>query len=286
MVPHLTLSVYLRPSYRQQQQQLIMKSNFEIRDAFLKNAHYYIELDNGLVAAAYMGKILIGPLDHDDQQQLKFMTKSIIVPASEFVHFIDILLNAREAYKTKSEKSYQAVLYDHSTTYQLLANWNEYEGSWRFSLRYRWFFNKDRRYLNRVALGTADPIKTDNNEDFIFLQRGVTLDENQVDVLWNQINVLLQHTVMSSEAHKHQVRDFVHCITSDENQVMLLKEALPKFRDLSFKDKTDILTDQVDFMLKSQNRTVEAFERESQLMFFSNKTNLVFALFNYYIHKQ
>lgn len=264
----------------------IMKSNFEIKNVYLKNANYYIELDKGLFAASYFSQVIIGGLEHDNQQQLKFMPKSVIIPASQFFDFVEVLLRAQKAYQTNSTESFEQLLYQHSPSYQLLALYNQYEERWNFSLRYKWFFKTDKKYLNRVACGTAVPIKTENDQDFIFLPRGYLLDKDQVNLLCSQLNALLQHTFFDNEDVKQKVKDFIDYVVGHPEHCQKLKEKFMDYRKLTFKDKSDILEDLLNCMFQDFKKSPTSFEACSYLECLTNKTNLVFSLFNYHINNQ
>lgn len=261
-----------------------MKSNFEIKNVYLKNANYYVELDKGLFAASYFSQVIIGGLEHDDQQQLKFVSKSIIIPASQFFEFVEVLRKAQIAYQSESTEAFQQVLYEHSPSYQLLSLYNKYEDKWNFSLRYKWFFNKDKKYLNRVATGDATPIKTEKDQDFIFLPRGYLLDKNQVNLLCNQLSPLLQHTFFDNEEVKQKVKDFIDFVVNHPEHCQKLKEKLSGYKKLTFKDKSDILEELLNGMFEGLNKSPSSFEACTYLECLTNKTNLVFSLFNYHIN--
>lgn len=260
-----------------------MRSNFEVKDAFLKNANHYVELDKGLYCASFIGTIIIGPVEFDDQSQLKFSAKSVIVPAFEFFQLVNVLHMGKNAYVEGCQESFQEILYDHPPSYQLMALFNQYDESWNFSLRYRWFFNKDRRYLQKVSVGLAEPIKTTDGQEFIFLPRGVRLAPHQVDLLWNQLHVLLQHTIFANDQTKQKVREFVAYVISNAELCTTMKNKLEDFKDLKFKDKAELLEEFFNAMAQERKMSPASFEAQTYLETLTNKMNLVYSLFNFHL---
>lgn len=260
-----------------------MKSDFEIKDTFLKNANHYIELEKGLYCASFIGQIIIGPVEYDNQRQLKFSNTSVIVPAKEFFEFVNLLHRGRKAYLENSSEPFEEILYNHSPTYHLMALFNEYEKMWHFSLRYFWYFNRDRKYLQRVSVGLAEPIKTTNGQEFIPLPRGVKLDKDQVDLLWNQIHVLLQHTIFANDHVKQKVREFVSYVVGKSDLCNAIKAKLENFKTMKFPEKADFLEELFNSMLLEKNVPSTSYEAQMHLETLTNKMNLVYSLFNFYL---
>ena len=115
------------------------KSNFFISDnVYFHHANYNFALESGAMVSAFLGKILIGLSDYDDNGQARFSPKkTIIIPASSFVEFVKTLTKAYNALKNKSEEKFEDLIYQHNPTHLLVGKYQSWENQWGFSMFYK-----------------------------------------------------------------------------------------------------------------------------------------------------
>lgn len=265
-------------------------TSYEIKDAFLKNASYVASLDSDIFIASYPSKLVIGKTCFDNYGQLVFSSKAIAINSEKFQDFAKILYKAKNAYETNSKESFEEPILRYSPVRTLMGVYNEYEGTFKFSLRIRWTFAKDRRYLDRVSLGLMSPITVSpEDKDHIFLQRGNVLDQHQLELLCNQFQVVLEHTALDlNEDSRNRMKGFIDFVDGNKECLDYLKSKYDNFSHFSYKDKAEVLDHLLSKMaaaLETGTSNGQNFQHRLYNESLSNKHHLLFALFTHFALK-
>lgn len=266
-------------------------SSYEIKEAYLKNASYCVGLDSEVFIASYPSKLIIGKTTFDSYGQLCFSNKAIAINSERFPELIRTLFKAKKALETNSRESFEEVILKYSPVRVLVGVYNEYEGSFKFSLRIRWTFAKDRRYLDRVSLGLMSPITVSpEDKEYIFLQRGNALDHHQLELLCNQLQSIMEHTTLDlNQDSKDRLKTFIDFVSSNEECLNYLQDKVDNFSLFSYKDKTEVLEHLLSKMSvedKPETAKKEQFQHRLYLESLSNKHHVLFALFTYFAMKR
>ena len=75
------------------------------KDMFLDQTSYYLCLGDDCYVASIQQDIILGPIQFEDQSgKAKFSSRSIIVPACEYVNLVNIIDKAYRSFKGTGEE--------------------------------------------------------------------------------------------------------------------------------------------------------------------------------------
>lgn len=252
-------------------------------DYFLSHANCYASIGNDVFVGSYLSKIIIGNTETDKHAQVKFDTKSLLIPSNCFFRFVDAIHLAHRAYRTESKEPFQATICQTSPLYPLMACYNEYEDRWRFQLRVFWRHKKDRKFLQAVERGELEPVKS--TDDLVPISRGLVLNEDQVDQLFYQLPSILEHTFMDHNGMRDCIKELIDYISEDgcEHQDQYI-EKLKDFTIMNHGDKLQMLDDLVhivktDCEKPATKEEIRAFGDKLKL-----QVNLVFTLLRHALY--
>ena len=90
-------------------------------------------------------------------------------------------------------------MYKHSKIHHVVAKYeyNEDTEDMVLKVMIKWTHKLDRNFLKLVEEGLKDPVNTDKKaeKDYLYLRRGVFLSESQVDMIYFNLETILQYTI-------------------------------------------------------------------------------------------
>ena len=256
---------------------------FKVKDCYLRNATYSAPLDRDLFIASFIGKLLLGTLTtSEESQEPQFSAKSVIVPQEKLYNFVEVVSKAKEAYQQENKTPFRVVIDKPLTHYELIGVFDQYDDHWNFQLRYLWKHAQDRRFREKVEMGLADPIQSD--EDYLFLSRGVVLDQDQVEMVNSQMKMILERSFYEPAPTRLFIDDFVKHVTKPEyGHREYIAEQLEKYAKLTYNEKLNILQTLLVRMCKDQGKSAVEVQIKTYLDTFKNKLSLVFSLMKHMI---
>ena len=175
-----------------------------LKNYLLRYAECYDFIDNNLVIGAYLGEILIGQVSVGKQNEEGFdKHRSVIIKQSEFPYFVRSLKEAKHCYSAKeANKTFVMDLQEpnrRDTLYKVCASFNRMDESsdYRFNIRYRWNWAKDRVFHERVKMGIANEI-TNESEPWLWTKRGCVISEENLDAILLLIEKYMHSTFIES----------------------------------------------------------------------------------------
>ena len=268
---------------------MVGKANFKISDnAYLNHAKYHFALDSGIMVAAFMDKILIGPCTYDGNGELLFTKKSIIIPSSNYVEFVKVLKKAYNSLKNNSEEPFEDLIYHHKPVHYLMGKYQLYDGEWGFIMFYKWKHAADQKFLNQLQTDpNCTPVDTSKLEDPEYqpMKRGIySLQLPDLELLLSQLDSLLRHTITyENEEVKRNVMKFVHYATHEGKHQQFLLEKFKNYEQMRLMEKITTIQTIVQSLFEDNGQKDDIFEINCYLDILTNKTSLIFALFYHHL---
>ena len=164
------------------------KDCFQVGQKFLKNANYYMALNEDCYIAAFQERVLLGHVEDFEQDMAKFNKKAIVIPNNVYFQFVDCLSKAYKCFQEGNEEPWEYVIYRHSKVHHIVGKYEYFEDTEEMILKIiiKWNFKNDRTFNKMVEEGLKDPIQTDEllDKKWLFLRQGVFLSKSQVDMIF------------------------------------------------------------------------------------------------------
>lgn len=250
----------------------------QAKSFYLLHSNFHTCLGSNLVIGSYLGKVIIGDTEVDDNNQCRFQPKSLTVPADKLFNFVNVIKKAQNALQTESEEPFEDSVWVVSNRYALVGNYGQYEGDWRFSLRMKWHHKKDSKFLQKVACGLAEPIL--DKPDWIYLQRGFVLSKEQVDNIHGMMPTILSHAFFDSATTQQQIHELVDFAVGKEDLWSYVTENLKIYPSMSHIARMEILRTLIVAKMTSDGLTSDDFKVKTMVDSLSNKMILIFCLLN------
>lgn len=210
---------------------------------------------------------------------MKFGTRSLVLPSERYFEFVNILRKAAEAYESKSQEPFEEIIFEPTKLHRLVGIYQEYEGSWNFSLRLLWNMGQDKRWAERLAKGQVQPIPSETG--WVYLTRGSQLDEHQVHLLRSQLKNLMERTCFITPEAARQIQDFLSHIYNHDQRAAYVKEKLSSYGSMNFTDKKKILDDLVSAMYLDLKLDLDDYSKKNLVDLLTVNWSLIFALLNH-----
>ena len=124
------------------------KDTYHVGNKFLKNAGFYINLGSDVFAASFKERILIGTCEFDDKDDGYFSKKSIVIPSTVYVNFVQCLQKAMQFFTNDKEgATFEKLLFKYSKVHHVVTQFGSYQdGPPSFKLLIKWNFAKDKAW--------------------------------------------------------------------------------------------------------------------------------------------
>ena len=254
---------------------------FFVKEKYLDDARYSLGIGDGYFIGSLQEAIILGPMLYEENSgKAKFSPKSIIIPACEYVTFVNVIDKAYRSFEGGEVPTpWDMTVYQYSKVHHLKAKFELWDGEKTLKFGIKWEFANDCDYSGRVAQGSQKPIDTSQlgNQLYLYLKRGVSLKQRHVEVLRAQMPTILGmsfHHQMSG-----QIMGFVDGVMSNENLRSFLTEKMEEFKTMSYQSKMDILICLLDGVYKDSEGPL----KNDLLFLFGNKVMLIFSLLSHYL---
>ena len=168
---------------------------FFVKEKYLDDARYSLGIGDGYYIASLQEAIILGPMLYEENSgKAKFSPKSIIIPACEYVTFVNVIDKAYRSFEGGEVTTpWDMTVYLYSKVHHLKAKFESWDGEKTLKFGIKWEFANDHDYNMRVAKGSQKPIDTSQLGDqlYLYLKRGASLKQRHVEVLRAQIPNIL-----------------------------------------------------------------------------------------------
>ena len=89
------------------------KDCFQVGQKYLKNANYYLPLNQDCYIAAYQERVILGHVEDFDQDLAKFNKKTIAIRSNGYFEFVDCFCHAYQSFQENNEEPWEKVIYRH-----------------------------------------------------------------------------------------------------------------------------------------------------------------------------
>ena len=154
------------------------KEIFFINEMYLEKSNYNLCLGDDIYAASYQERIVLGPIQFDDQNgKAKFSKKSISIPSSEYVNLINAVDKAYKCFENEKSEAWEILVYMYTKVHHLMARYEIWEDEAVFKLVIKWNFVNDNGWNRLVTDGIKQPIDTSQllDKQWLHLKRGAYL---------------------------------------------------------------------------------------------------------------
>ena len=223
-----------------------------VKEKYLATSEYFLCLGDNIYAASIQEAIILGPIHFDvNNGKAKFSTKSVIIPACEFVTLVDVIHKAHKSFedeKGASERPWDALIYPYTKFHHLIAKFEMFEGEATLRLSIKWNFAEDPNWNQLVAEGSKKPIDTSELVDkkWLHLKRGFNLKQRHVEALQSQMPSILGSSFQQNQNSRGQLMEFVNRVMANENLRGVLTNKMEDFNTLNFQDRMKLLNQLLD----------------------------------------
>ena len=152
---------------------------FFVKEKYLADARYSLGIGDGYFIASLQEAIILGPMLYEENSgKAKFSPKSIIIPACEYVTFVNVIDKAYRSFEGGEVTTpWDMTVYLYSKVHHLKAKFESWDGEKTLKFGIKWEFANDHDYNMRVAKESQKPIDTSQLGDqlYLYLKRGVSL---------------------------------------------------------------------------------------------------------------
>ena len=227
---------------------------------FLREANFYIPLqDDGLYAACFPGRLIIGYVSHNHDLLLQFGPKSLTIPADCFHIMIDTIRKALKGYNDENPMPFEDLVFERSEIYHLMGNFEKFNDKFLFQLRWAWYFKKDKYFQMKVATGRANPISTPR--EFLYLKtKGLVLTKDTLTKLNTNLDVLIANCISEAD---HDLSDKVQAcalfLSQDEKFRPHMERIVDAYRTTKWSHQGQLIKDTKKLfnMAASDKNTIE-----------------------------
>ena len=266
------------------------KDCFQVGQKFLKNANYYLSLNEDCYIAAYQERVLIGHVEDFDQDMAKFNKKAIVIPSNVYFEIVNTIRKGKESFDKDSMDCWEEVIYRHSKVHHIVGkyeHWDDTDPDSEMVLKLiiKWNHKNDRSWNKLVEEGLKDPINTEKlaEKDWLYLKRGVFLSKAQVDMIYYNLDTILQYSYYNQDSKKI-VNQFIDFVLGKEKLKTFVKEKLKDYEGMNYQSKMKLVKDLLTEMFQDKkNENGETYQMKTILDTLSNKVQLIFSLLNYHL---
>ena len=193
------------------------KDTYHVGKKILSNSNYHLNLGSDVFAASFKERILIGNCEFEDHEDGLFSKKSVVIPSTAYVNFVQCLQKAQQYLESNSELTFEKTLHWYCKVHHLVAQFGTSEGTTHFKILIKWNFVKEVLWNKLVSDRKWVPIdmSTLADKEFLYLCRGVYLSQTQTDVLYYSLEKLLECSFYEGPDSKPLVLDFVQFAMSN-----------------------------------------------------------------------
>ena len=170
------------------------KELFHASEKYLEKSTYNICLGEDLYAATFQERLILGPIEFDNQSgKAKFSKKAITIPSTQYPELVKVLKRVITSFQAGETAPWETLLYKYSKLHLLMARYDIWDDEPVFKLVILWNFGNDKTWKQLVAKGDKKPIDTTDLEDkdWIHMKRGAYFKQRHVDVLYSRLITLL-----------------------------------------------------------------------------------------------
>ena len=156
----------------------------------------------------------------------------------------------------------------------------------------KWNHKLDRIFLKLVEEGLKDPVNTDKKaeKDYLYLRRGVFLSESQVDMIYFNLETILQYSFYNQDSKKI-VLQFIEHILSKPKLKSFVQEKLKDYEGMKYQSKMKLIKDILVEMFQDKKNdgilenteNEQSYSMETYMDCLNNKIALVFSLLNHHL---
>ena len=155
----------------------------------------------------------------------------------------------------------------------------------------KWNFKNDRSFQNLVEQGLKDPIDTEKllDKEWLFLRRGVFLSKSQVDMIFWNLETILQYSHYNQDSKKI-VLQFIEFVLGKPKLKTFVEEKLEDYQAMIYQSQMklikDILTEMFQDKKTENGETLDigqSYQMKTFLDTLSNKVELIISLLNYHL---
>ena len=120
---------------------------YQLSDKFLHRSSYWVDLTASVIAASYPEKILVGLTEdesgtNDLPDAIKFSTRGVAIPATNFFTFTTCCKRALKSYQNNDRSEWEMVLFKITRAHELVAQFHVWEDEpilgWQFAGISKW----------------------------------------------------------------------------------------------------------------------------------------------------
>ena len=256
----------------------------------MKNSNYVLPLKEDCYIAAYQERVLLGHVEDFDQDMAKFSKKAIVIPSNVYFELVDAIRKAYQCFQENKEEPFEQVIYRHSKVHHIVAKYEYSEDTEEMLLKIiiKWNFKNDRTFNKLVEEGLKDPIQTENlsDKEWLFLRRGVFLSKSQVDMIYCNLDRILQYSYYNQDSKKI-VMEFIDFVLNKPKLKTFVEEKLKDYEGMNYQSKMklikDVLTEMFQEKKDENDENGQTYQLKTFLDTLSNKTQLIFSLLNYHL---
>ena len=253
------------------------------KEMYLDACNYHLCLGDDYYIASIQESIIIGSIQFEEKSgKAKFSSRSLIIPACEYVNFVNVIDKAYRSFQgTGEERPWEILLYSYSRYHHLYARFEMCDGEVTLKLFIKWNFAADVNWNSLVSQGAKKPIDTSKLKDKEWLhlnKRTVQLKKRHLEVINSQLPTILGLSFQQGPDLSGKIMELVNGVMDNEE----LAEIMENYDDtMYFEYNMNILSQLLDEVYKDQ----EGQQKKELLFLFTNKVNLIFALLTYYLKR-
>ena len=283
------------------------KDCFQVGIKHLRNANYYLPLDEDCYIASYQERVLVGHVEDFDDDNAKFNKKAIVIPSNVYFQFVDTISKAHDSFERNDQESFEVCIYKHKPFHHIVGKYEKADddsnSEFLLKLIIKWNFKNDRSYQKLVEQGMKDPINITDplaDKEWLFLRRGVFLSKDQVEMIHMNLSTILQYSYYNQDSKKI-VLEFIDYVLSKPKLKTFVQDQIKDYEGMTYQAKMKLIKDILIEMshekrdqdaVKTQSTSLQHQEKEggdqsyTTKMFLdalANKVQLVFSLLNYHL---
>ena len=216
------------------------KDCFQVGQKFLKNSNYYLPLNEDCYIAAYQERVILGHVEDFDQDLAKFNKKAIVIPSNVYFEFVDCVRRAYQSFQENNDEPWEKVIYRHSKVHHIVGKYENWDDTEEMILKMiiKWNFKNDRSFNKLVEEGLKDPIDTEklSDKEWLYLRRGVFLSKAQVDMIFCNLETILQYSYYNQDSKKI-VLQFIEFVLSKPKLKTFVEEKLKDYQEMNYQSK-------------------------------------------------
>ena len=185
-------------------------------------------------------------------------------------------------------------MYKHSKIHHVVGKYeyNEDTEDMVLKVMIKWNHKLDRNFLKLVEEGLKDPVNTDKKaeKDYLYLRRGVFLSESQVDMIYFNLETILQYSFYNQDSKKI-VLQFIEHILSKPKLKSFVQEKLKDYEGMKYQSKMKLIKDILVEMFQDKKNdgilenpeNEQSYSMKTYMDCLNNKIALVFSLLNHHL---